>query len=78
MGLWISLVPYSLFTFLNGGLFSAVLVYVHNIILAGNNSDARSMFKKYINKCFLLKDHGPLKYFIGIKFTRNSTGLFLL
>jgi len=70
-------VDHTLFTLRKSDMFLAVLVYVDDIILGGNNSDACSTFKKYLNKCFHLKDLGPLKYFLGIEIARNSTGLFL-
>ncbi|KAK3043368.1 hypothetical protein RJ639_002670 [Escallonia herrerae] len=60
-----------------GDVFLAVLVYVDDLILAGNNSTACSLFKKYLNDCFKLKDLGPLKYFLGIEAARGPRGLFL-
>ncbi|KAK2999397.1 hypothetical protein RJ639_022660 [Escallonia herrerae] len=66
-----------LFTYRKGDVFLSVLVYVDDLILAGNNSTACSSFKKYLNDCFKLKDLGPLKYFLGIKAARGPRGLFL-
>ncbi|KAK3018667.1 hypothetical protein RJ639_002809 [Escallonia herrerae] len=60
-----------------GDIFLSVLVYVDDLILAGNNSTAYSLFKKYLNNCFKLKDLGPLKYFLGIEGARGPRGLFL-
>ncbi|KAK2999604.1 hypothetical protein RJ639_023297 [Escallonia herrerae] len=60
-----------------GGVFLSVLVYVDDLILAGNNSTACSSFKKYLNDCFKLKNLGPLKYFLGIEAARGPSGLFL-
>jgi len=42
----------------------AVLVYVDDIILAGNNVEACRQFKDYLHTRFSIKDLGPLKYFL--------------
>ncbi|KAK3028174.1 hypothetical protein RJ639_038698 [Escallonia herrerae] len=51
---------HTLFTYRKRDIFLSVLVYVDDLILAGNNSTACSSFKKYLNDCFKLKDLGPL------------------
>ncbi|KAK3016293.1 hypothetical protein RJ639_007613 [Escallonia herrerae] len=68
---------HTLFTYWKGDVFLSVLVYVDDLILAGNNSTACSSFKKYLNDCFKLKDLGPLKYFLGIEAARGPRGLFI-
>ncbi|KAK3034855.1 hypothetical protein RJ639_032310 [Escallonia herrerae] len=68
---------HTLFTYRKGDVFLSVLVYVDDLILAGNNSTTCSSFKKYLNDCFKLKDLGPLKYFLGIEAARGPRGLFL-
>ncbi|KAK3036481.1 hypothetical protein RJ639_030828 [Escallonia herrerae] len=68
---------HTLFTYRKGDVFLSVLVYVDDLILAGNNSTANSSFKKYLNDCFKLNDLGPLKYFLGIEAARGQRGLFL-
>ncbi|KAK2998849.1 hypothetical protein RJ639_022939 [Escallonia herrerae] len=68
---------HTLFTYRKWDVFLSVLVYVDDLILAGNNSTACSLFKKYLNDCFKLKDLGPLKYFLGIEAARGPRGLFL-
>ncbi|KAK3037888.1 hypothetical protein RJ639_032118 [Escallonia herrerae] len=70
-------VDHTLFTYWKGDVFLSVLVYVDDLILAGNNSTACSLFKKYLNDCFKLKNLGPLKYFLGIEAARGPRGLFL-
>ena len=55
----------------------ALLVYVDDLVLNGNNSQACAKFKNYLNNCFRIKDLGPLKYFLGIEVARNSQGLFI-
>ena len=72
-----SYADYSLFTFRKGEVFLAVLVYVDDIILAGNDSHACAEFKTHLNACFRIKDLGALKYFLGIEVARGPTDLFL-
>lgn len=52
-------------------------MYVDDLLVAGNNSEACSIFKKYLADFFLLKDLGPLKYFLGVEFARSKKGIFL-
>jgi hypothetical protein len=51
---------YSLFTRLEGSSFLALLVYVDDIVLAGNDVEAISSFTKLLNQQFRLKDLGDL------------------
>ena len=68
---------YSLFTYKKGGKFMALLVYIDDLVLAGNDSHTCLQFKAYLNDCFHIEDLGPLKDFLGIEVARNSKGLFL-
>ncbi|XP_074266507.1 uncharacterized protein LOC141589782 [Silene latifolia] len=54
-----------------------VLVYVDDLVIAGNNSAAIASFKSYLSRCFHMKDLGTLKYFLGIEVARSSEGIFL-
>lgn len=54
-----------------------MLVYVDDLIIFGNNSEAVSLFKSYLSDCFKMKDLGSLKYFLGIEVARSPSGLFL-
>lgn len=67
----------SLFTYRKGEMELHVLVYVDDLVIAGNNSLAISTFKSYLHDCFHMKDLGKLKYFLGLEVARNSTGMFL-
>jgi len=55
----------------------ALLVYVDDLVLMGNNDEACGTFKRYLDACFRIKDLGPLKYFLGIEVARNAQGVFL-
>ncbi|KAH9689130.1 retrovirus-related pol polyprotein from transposon RE1 [Citrus sinensis] len=68
---------YSLFTLHRDNIHLLVLVYVDDIIVSGNHSEAIRVFKMYLSDCFYMKDLGPLKYFLGIEVARNPTGIFL-
>jgi len=71
-----SYADYSLFTYRKGDTFMGVLVYVDDIVLAGNSTTACTQFKDYSNTCFNIKDLGPLKYFLAIEVVRGPQGYF--
>ncbi|KAJ3704067.1 hypothetical protein LUZ61_007772 [Rhynchospora tenuis] len=68
---------YSLFVYNKGDVFLTVLVYVDDLVIAGNNHDAINHFKKYLCATFHMKDLGQLKYFLGIEIARGPVGLYL-
>ncbi|KAH9647981.1 retrovirus-related pol polyprotein from transposon RE2 [Citrus sinensis] len=68
---------YSLFTFHRDNIQLLVLVYVDDIIVSGNNSEAIRVVKMYLSDCFYMKDLGPLKYFLDIEVARNQTEIFM-
>lgn len=72
-----SLSDYSLFTYRSGNNFLAVLVYVDDLIVAGNNSSLCQRLKEFLHTQFHVKDLGKLKYFLGIEVARHSSGIFL-
>lgn len=59
------------------GIHLILLVYVDDIIVTGNLSTAISDLMHALGKEFVLKDLGPLNYFLGIEVTRTSSGLIL-
>ena len=54
----------------------ALLVYVDDLVLTGNDNELCAQFKAYLHQCFRIKDLGPLKYFLGIEVARTSKALF--
>jgi hypothetical protein len=64
---------YSLFTQMNGSNFTALLVYVDDIILAGNSLHEFTRIKKVMDNEFRIKDLGQLRYFIGIEVAHSKT-----
>jgi hypothetical protein len=68
---------YSLFTWLQGSSFIALLVYIDDVAIASNDSHAVSSFITMLNERFKLKDLGPLKYFLGLEIAQSSTGIYV-
>jgi hypothetical protein len=66
---------YSLFTCKRGDSFTVILVYVDDIIIAGNDSSAITHFKRFLQDRFHIKDLGQLKYFLGIEVARSKQGI---
>ncbi|XP_023734190.2 uncharacterized mitochondrial protein AtMg00810-like [Lactuca sativa] len=57
--------------------YIAILIYVDDVIITGNNLDRIQQTKTQLDKAFSIKDHGPLKYFLGIEVAKTSDGLVL-
>ncbi|KAG8500800.1 hypothetical protein CXB51_002985 [Gossypium anomalum] len=67
----------SLFVYHSGSTLVYVLVYVDEIIITGNDSQAIDRFVHDLNARFSLKDLGRLNYFLGIEVTYAKGGVFL-
>ena len=67
----------SLFFLRQGKLVVYLLVYVDDIIMTGNCPQFLSSLIAQLGTAFILKDLGPLYYFLGLQVTRISKGLFL-
>uniref|UniRef100_A0A2N9EVF5 Reverse transcriptase Ty1/copia-type domain-containing protein n=1 Tax=Fagus sylvatica TaxID=28930 RepID=A0A2N9EVF5_FAGSY len=72
-----SQVDHSLFTLVNTTSITIVLVYVDDILVAGNDLSQIETFKHTLSTNFKTKDLGPLKYFLSIKVARSQKGIFL-
>jgi len=55
----------------------ALLVYVDDLVLIGNDSKACTKLKEYLNSYFHIKDLSSLKYFLGIEVAQTPKGLFV-
>ncbi|GKA99135.1 putative RNA-directed DNA polymerase [Tanacetum coccineum] len=53
-------------------IFIAILVYVDDIVITGNNEYEIDKFKKFLSSKFMNKDLGLLKYFLGIEVLENK------
>ncbi|WVZ16857.1 hypothetical protein V8G54_009839 [Vigna mungo] len=67
----------SLFTLRGTYHITFLLIYVDDIIVAGNNTKFLESFIKQLNVVFSLKDLGPLHYFLGIEVQRDASGMYL-
>jgi hypothetical protein len=68
---------YSLFTKFNDSSFTTLLVYVDDIVLAGNDISEIHNVKSFLNDRFKIKDLGPLRYFLGLEVARSKQGILL-
>ncbi|PNX62837.1 retrovirus-related Pol polyprotein from transposon TNT 1-94, partial [Trifolium pratense] len=68
---------HSLFTLSKDSSFTALLVYVDDIILAGDSLDEFTHIKQLLDDLFKIKDLGQLKYFLGIEVAHSNQGITL-
>ncbi|KAF5776249.1 putative RNA-directed DNA polymerase [Helianthus annuus] len=68
---------HSLFTFKDGVNFVAILIYVDDVVITGNDATKIQETKQYLDNKFSIKNLGPLKYFLGIEVARTVDGLVL-
>jgi len=74
--LYSSYAGYSLFTYRKGDIFMALLLYVNDIVLAGNDSHACHQFKDYLYASFSIQVLRPLRYFLRLEVAHGLKGLF--
>lgn len=70
-----SKLDYSLYVKQKGSVFVALLVYVDDIVLTGNDEVEIKNFKKFLSTKFTIKDLGESKYFLGIEVLKNDKGI---
>ena len=68
---------HSLFVYSRNNTTLRILVYVDDLIISGDSSEAILSFKAYLSTCFYMKDLGALKYFLGLEVARGSQGIYL-
>jgi len=68
---------HSLFTKSSSDTFTLLLVYVDDIILAGNSMSEFTTIKSILHVSFKIKDLGQLKYFLGLEVTHSQQGISL-
>ncbi|KAL9230729.1 hypothetical protein vseg_006043 [Gypsophila vaccaria] len=68
---------YSLFSYSNGTVRLFILIYVDDLVIAGNDSSAIAKFKEYLGTCFHMKNLAVLKYFLGLEVSRSTEGIYI-
>ncbi|XP_031264032.1 uncharacterized protein LOC116122314 [Pistacia vera] len=66
---------HSLFTRLHNGSFTALLVYVDDIIVASSSMDSIAALQSFLSEHFWIKCLGNLCYFLGIEVACSSKGI---
>ncbi|KAJ0600057.1 putative RNA-directed DNA polymerase [Helianthus annuus] len=67
----------SLFVYSSGGTLLYLLVYVDDIILTGNNSQAIDQVVRNLSMSFAIQDMGRLSYFLGIEILYSGQDILL-
>jgi len=68
---------YSLFIHKTTSTCTSLLVYVDDIILAGNSMEVINKTKSIMHHTFRIKDLGKLKYFLGFKISSTKKGIHM-
>jgi hypothetical protein len=66
---------YSLFTYTKNNTFTVLLVYVDDIILAGDSIAEFDRIKAVLDVAFKIKNLGQLKYFLGLEVSHSKQGI---
>lgn len=66
---------HSLFTKSSSDTFTIILVYVDDIILAGNSMYEFTNVKSILHASFKIKDLGQLKYYLGLEVAHSQQGI---
>lgn len=68
---------HSLFIKSKATCFTALLVYVDDIVLTGNDMSEITFVKSVLDQKFRIKDLGALRFFLGLEIARSSRGIVL-
>lgn len=72
-----STADHSLFIKSYGSNFTALLVYIDDIVLTGNDLSEIQNVKTILHNKFRIKDLGALRYFLGLEVVRSPYGILL-
>lgn len=70
-------VDYSLFTCSSEKSYTALLIYVDNIVITSNDVGAINSLKDFLHTRFLTKDLRNLKYFLRIEVSRSKGSIYI-
>ncbi|KAL5540944.1 hypothetical protein UlMin_044920 [Ulmus minor] len=59
------------------GKITALIVYVDDMVVTGNDPEERKALQTHLSREFEMKDLGPLKYFLGIEVSRSKEGIVI-
>ena len=59
------------------GMVTALIIYVDDMIITGNDKEEISSLQKHLAVEFEMKNLRGLKYFLGIEVAQSSQGIFL-
>jgi hypothetical protein len=59
------------------GKITALIVYVDDMVVTGNDSEERKALQGYLSREFEMKDLSSLKYFLGIEVSQSDKGIFM-
>ena len=68
---------HTLFLKSDSSSFTALLIYVDDILLAGNSLSEFAYIKKVLDNKFKITDLGLLKYFLGLEVAHSAKGISL-
>ncbi|XP_019418513.1 PREDICTED: uncharacterized protein LOC109329289 [Lupinus angustifolius] len=77
MGFQHSCADQALFTKSSSTSFTAILVYVDDLVLAGNNLCEIQIVKQALDHAYKIKDLGQFRFFLGLEVSISKTGLLL-
>jgi len=72
-----SMNDHSLFINSSKRSFTTILVYVDDIVLAGNYKEEIDRIREALNKTFKIKDLWDLRYFLGLEVERSKKGIMI-
>ena len=75
LGFMQSQANHSLFVHSNGSHFTALLIYMDDMITIGNDPTCVARLKGVLDQKFGIKDLGSLKYFLGLEIARDPKGI---
>jgi len=55
----------------------ALLLYVDDMLITGDDMEHISHVKKQLGEQFQMSDLGPLSYFLGVEILRSAKGYYL-
>lgn len=68
---------YSLLTKIAGNTITLILIYVDDLLFAGNSTVHNDQLKNMLSSNFHMNDLGSVSYFLGLEVQRSAKGIFI-